>query len=54
VSELSAALERLDDGEYGRCERCGSEIGAARLEALPTTRFCISCASAAEGGARST
>jgi RNA polymerase-binding transcription factor DksA len=48
VVELSAALERLNGGEYGRCEGCGGEIGAARLEALSTTRLCIECASGAE------
>jgi DnaK suppressor protein len=42
--ELEQAEARLRDGAYGRCEACGAEIGAERLEALPTTRRCIACA----------
>lgn len=43
--DIDHALEKLDEGGYGRCERCGDEIGDARLEAMPATRFCIACAS---------
>ena len=35
------ALAKLADGTYGRCEECGAEIGEARLEAMPATRYCI-------------
>lgn len=45
LADIDHALEKLDAGGYGRCERCGGEIGEARLEAMPATRFCISCAS---------
>ena len=45
VDELHAALERAQAGAYGRCESCGQPIGAARLEARPTARTCIACAS---------
>lgn len=41
MSELEAALQRLDEGRYGRCEACGGEIAEGRLEARPWTRFCI-------------
>ncbi len=41
LSDVESALERIDAGSYGRCEVCGKEISAARLEALPSTRFCI-------------
>jgi RNA polymerase-binding transcription factor DksA len=44
VVELDAALGRLRDGRYGRCERCNQAIGDARLEALPATRLCVTCA----------
>jgi RNA polymerase-binding transcription factor DksA len=44
-AELQAALHDLDQGSYGRCERCGQPIGAARLEARPQARRCITCAS---------
>jgi DnaK suppressor protein len=38
-------LERIEDGSYGICESCESEIASARLEALPFTRLCVSCQS---------
>lgn len=44
LNDVQRALAKLDDGAYGRCERCGAEIGEARLEAMPATRWCISCA----------
>ena len=34
------ALERLDEGEYGRCQVCGREIDDERLEARPEVRTC--------------
>jgi len=47
VAEVDAAIQRLDGGTYGICERCGQPIARARLEARPAARTCISCASAA-------
>ncbi len=44
AAELSAGLERLEAGKFGRCERCGGEINPSRLEALPAARLCIACA----------
>jgi RNA polymerase-binding transcription factor DksA len=44
VTEARAALERLDDGSYGTCQSCVKKIAAARLEAIPYTRFCVECA----------
>lgn len=41
--EIDAALERLQAGGYGRCERCNSAIGLSRLVALPAARRCLSC-----------
>lgn len=41
LSEVEAALTRLDDGTYGNCEVCGNAIAEPRLEAMPATRFCI-------------
>jgi RNA polymerase-binding transcription factor DksA len=46
IDDLTAALARLDAGTYGTCAGCGNAISAARLEALPATRNCISCAAA--------
>jgi DnaK suppressor protein len=47
LSQVDAALRRLNDGDYGRCERCGEPIAAGRLEARPTATTCIKCASLA-------
>lgn len=41
---IDAALKRLDAGEYGECTRCGETISAERLDLLPATPFCASCA----------
>lgn len=41
LDDIDAALRRLDDGTYGRCEVCGVAIADARLEAMPATRWCI-------------
>ena len=48
LAQIDAALERLEDGTYGKCRRCGEAIEAARLEAIPYTPFCADCADAAE------
>jgi DnaK suppressor protein len=42
--EIEAALRRLEAGTYGVCEVCGEPISAARLEARPAARTCITCA----------
>lgn len=47
LDEAAAAVERLDAGTYGRCERCGTTIPAERLAARPTARRCVPCAAAA-------
>ena len=41
LSEIEAAFQRLERGDYGTCQACGRPIGDERLEALPATRFCI-------------
>lgn len=43
LTEVEAALTRLDKGIFGVCERCGNEIDYARLRALPYARLCILC-----------
>ncbi len=47
LNDLDAALARVATGDYGTCEVCGGPIGAERLAALPATRRCIDCATAA-------
>ncbi|MGW9265610.1 TraR/DksA family transcriptional regulator [Gordonia terrae] len=44
LDEIGAALDRVGSGSYGRCETCGSPIGAERLEVLPAARQCVRCA----------
>jgi RNA polymerase-binding transcription factor DksA len=44
ISRIGAALQRLNDGDYGYCVKCGSEIADTRLELLPDTPFCVTCA----------
>ena len=41
VSEIEAALRRIDDGTYGVCEVCGKPIAPERLAAIPWARRCI-------------
>ncbi len=45
LEQITAALNRLDAGTYGRCTRCGGTIAAARLEVLPHAAACIECQS---------
>lgn len=44
LTEVDAALARVDDGSYGTCESCGRAIPAARLEARPFASRCVDCA----------
>jgi DnaK suppressor protein len=43
--KISAALQRIDDGDYGLCRKCEEEINPKRLEFDPTAIYCIECAS---------
>jgi DnaK suppressor protein len=45
--EIVAALARIEDGSYGRCENCGAEIPEERLDAVPTATLCVACKQAA-------
>ena len=46
LREIDAALARVRDGSYGRCEGCGGVIAAERLEVRPAARTCVRCAAA--------
>ncbi|WP_345982021.1 TraR/DksA C4-type zinc finger protein [Streptomyces sp. DSS69] len=46
LAELDLAVERLENGDYGRCEVCGELIPAARLEVRPAATTCVGCAGA--------
>jgi RNA polymerase-binding protein DksA len=43
---IDGALRRMEEGTYGRCERCGREIPFERLEARPTATLCVADAQA--------
>ena len=48
LAEIEAALARLSNGRFGRCERCGGVVSATRLTRTPQARYCISCETGAE------
>ena len=41
--DIDAALARMDEGTYGKCENCGQDIPFERLEARPTATLCVAC-----------
>lgn len=43
LERVEHALEKIDDGTYGVCDKCQSEIPLARLEAIPSASECIRC-----------
>jgi RNA polymerase-binding protein DksA len=43
VEEIEVALQRMEAGSYGVCEKCGQPIKFERLEALPTASACVEC-----------
>jgi DnaK suppressor protein len=43
LQNVDHALQRIEAGTYGTCERCREPIPAERLEALPAARLCIGC-----------
>ncbi len=44
ITLIRAALHRVAEGSYGQCARCASDIAEARLDAIPWTPICRSCA----------
>ncbi|MBI3910839.1 MAG: TraR/DksA C4-type zinc finger protein [Armatimonadetes bacterium] len=49
LHQVEAALNRIQDGTYGRCERCGKPIDPERLELLPYVTLCVEDANRIEG-----
>lgn len=43
LKKIEDAIERIDKGVFGICDRCGEEINIKRLEARPVTSMCIDC-----------
>ena len=52
LSKITYSLQKIEDGEYGTCERCGEKISSARLEARPVAQFCIDCKTELESNER--
>jgi len=50
LRQIEAALQRIEDGEYGDCQSCDEPINPKRLEVDPTAVLCIDCACKAERG----
>ena len=46
LERVTRALEKLDEGTYGVCDVCHAAIPSARLEAMPDSVLCITCAAA--------
>lgn len=44
LNQIRKALQRIDEGDYLDCARCGEAIGERRLAAVPYTDRCINCA----------
>lgn len=44
LDETALALDKIDRGEYGWCEKCKKQIGEGRLKILPTAKYCQECA----------
>ena len=50
LDSIDAALDRIEEGEYGKCVNCGEPIQEKRLEAVPWARHCIRCQDLIERG----
>lgn len=44
LNAVNAALKRIEDNSYGKCQKCGAEIDRNRLEAYPAANKCLKCA----------
>jgi DnaK suppressor protein len=43
ITQVERAVERLEEGSYGWCERCGNAIPVERLAAFPSATLCVTC-----------
>ena len=48
ISQVERAIERLGEGNYGYCEKCGNAIPVERLAAFPSATLCVHCKSLEE------
>ena len=45
LDDVKRALAKIEDDSYGACDKCGNEIGDARLEFRPESIYCVDCKS---------
>lgn len=50
LRDVADALQRIEDGEYGKCMTCSKEIPKKRLEVFPAAKRCVECESKYEKG----
>jgi len=43
LQEIGTALEKIEKGKYGVCEKCGKAIDPKRLETKPEAKYCVKC-----------
>jgi len=43
IAQIDRALQKLETGTYGRCDKCSKPIGEERLEIAPFATLCIDC-----------
>jgi len=48
IAEIDEALKRIEDGSYGICEECETDIPKQRLLIMPFARLCVNCKSELE------
>ena len=48
LEQIEAAIERIDNRNYGLCDKCGEKIPKSRLDAIPYAARCVRCASQQE------
>ena len=50
LHEISKALKRIDNSDYGYCEECSEAIAVKRLQINPVALYCIECSNKLEAG----
>lgn len=45
VANIDIAVQKIEKGRYGYCEKCNEPIPHARLELVPEARYCVKCES---------
>lgn len=43
LRDINSALEKIEKGKYGKCEKCGKSIPKERLKVYPEARLCLKC-----------